>query len=591
VLDLMKRYAALAAAVAAVAVLAVLPFGLSNYLITLFIVLFANVALATAWSFFSGATRYISLATAAFMGVGMYVVAITHTAVPVAVALGIAALVGFLIAVVVGLSTLRLSGVYFVIFTFGLTELIHQLVIWWEINQNRRMSRYIFVDFSNTAIYELLLALSVIAITGTWYVARTRLGYALRTIGEDETVARHAGIDTTRIKVLIFAASGAMMSLVGAVLSLRYPYVDPHIAFNNVWSFQVLIAALLGGAGAFGPTLGAIPLVLLSEFLAGTFPHHFSVALGLCFVVIVYFLPGGVSAVALSWWQRATSRMRPAPKHDSAVAVLPEKNPQPSSSAPPAALGGAQLKLAPGQGLLEVQGLCKSFGGLAAVQNLSLSVAEGAIVGLIGPNGSGKTTVVNLLTGGLTADRGSALFQGGEILGERSFQICRTRVARTFQLVRILDGMTTRENIMIGGMFGSAPTTPALAGREADALLERVGLAGKGGLFGSQLTYIDQKRVELARALSTRPALLLLDEWLAGLNPTELQIGIELIEKIRRDGVTVVMVEHVMEAIRALCDHVYVMNAGELIAQGTPEQVLSEARVLQVYLGTSDVAA
>ncbi len=177
-----------------------------------------------------------------------------------------------------------------------MTELTHQLFVWWEINRNKTFSRYIFANVSGTVIYELLLAIAVLAVLGSWYVSHTRLGYALRAIGEDETVARHAGIDTTRVKVVVFAASASVMSLVGAVLALRYPYVDPSIAFNSTWSFQVLIAALLGGASRpWGPMLGAIPLVLLSEFLTGKFPHHFNIALGLCFMVIVYYLPGGIA--------------------------------------------------------------------------------------------------------------------------------------------------------------------------------------------------------------------------------------------------------------------------------------------------------
>ena len=144
---------------------------------------------------------------------------------------------------------------------------------------------------------------------------------------------------------------------------------------------------------------------------------------------------------------------------------------------------------------------------------------------------------------------------------------------------------------MLGRMFGSDPAPPAMAMRETDALLERVGLADRAHLFGSQLTYIDQKRVELARALATRPQLLLLDEWLAGLNPTELRIGIELIRKIQGEGITIVMVEHVMEAIRALCGHVVVMNAGMKIAEGTAAEVLSDPKVTQVYLGEDDAAA
>jgi branched-chain amino acid transport system ATP-binding protein len=241
--------------------------------------------------------------------------------------------------------------------------------------------------------------------------------------------------------------------------------------------------------------------------------------------------------------------------------------------------------------MLSVHGLRKAFGGLVAVRDLSFDVPAGAITGLIGPNGSGKTTVLNLVTGELPPDAGSIHFQGEEIIGARSFEICRARIARTFQIVRILPGMTTRENIMLGRMFGSDPTGPAMAMRDTDALLERVGLSDRADLFGAQLTYIDQKRVELARALATRPQLLLLDEWLAGLNPTELQIGIELIRRIQREGITVVMVEHVMEAIRALCGHVVVMNAGMKIAEGTAAEVLSDPKVTQVYLGEDDAAA
>jgi branched-chain amino acid transport system permease protein len=276
-------------------VLALLPLFVSSYVVSLCLLLYANVALATGWAFFSGTTRYISLATAAFFGIGIYVLAVTHVYVPVPVAVMAAASVGFLVAVVVGLSTLRLRGVYFVVFTFGLTELVHQIVNWWEIKINKTASRYIFTDVSNVTIYETLLVVALVTIVGSWYASQNRLGFALRAIGEDETVARHTGVDTTRVKVLCFALSASVMALVGAVLALRYPYVDATIAFNNTWSFQVLIAALLGGPGRpWGPALGAIPLVLLSEYLAGSFPHHFSVVLGLCFVVIVFFLPGGV---------------------------------------------------------------------------------------------------------------------------------------------------------------------------------------------------------------------------------------------------------------------------------------------------------
>jgi branched-chain amino acid transport system permease protein len=296
----------LTGAALALVVLAMLPRFVSDYRISLLISIFAYVAMATAWSFFSGATRYISLATSAFVGIGVYAVTLSIDRMPLALGLALAALAGFLVALVVGLSTLRLQGVYFVIFTFGLAELIKQLVTWYEVNRNKNLMRLVFADVSNVFLYEALLAIAVVTVAGSWLAGRTRLGLALRAIGEDETVARHTGVNTTLVKVLVFALSASIIALTGAVLSLRYSYIDPNIAFNSAWSFQVLIMSLLGGAGrAWGPLLGVIPLVLLSEFLAGTFPHHFGIALGLCFVVIVFYLPGGVAR----WLERVRDRV------------------------------------------------------------------------------------------------------------------------------------------------------------------------------------------------------------------------------------------------------------------------------------------
>jgi branched-chain amino acid transport system permease protein len=296
----------MAAVALAVVVLAILPRFVSDYRISLLISIFAYVAMATAWSFFSGTTRYISLATSAFVGIGVYAVTLSIDRVPLALGLALAFLAGFLVALVVGLSTLRLRGVYFVIFTFGLAELIKQLVTWYEVNRNKNLMRLVFADVSNVFLYEALLAIAVVTVAGSWLAGRTRLGFALRAIGEDETVARHTGVNTTLVKVLVFALTASVIALTGAILSLRYSYIDPNIAFNSAWSFQVLIMSLLGGAGrAWGPLLGVIPLVLLSEFLAGTFPHHFGIALGLCFVVIVFYLPGGVAR----WLERVRERV------------------------------------------------------------------------------------------------------------------------------------------------------------------------------------------------------------------------------------------------------------------------------------------
>ena len=240
--------------------------------------------------------------------------------------------------------------------------------------------------------------------------------------------------------------------------------------------------------------------------------------------------------------------------------------------------------------LLEVDGLSKSFGGLQAVNQVGFGIEEGQIYGLIGPNGSGKTTVMNLLTGELPADSGTARLAGDNLIGRKPHEINRRRVARTFQLVRVLGGMTVRENVMLGRLYGAEPVSKGSAAADAEQLIEEVGLAGQAGQPAGQLTYIDQKRLELARALATRPRLLLLDEWLASLNPTELQVGMQLIESIRDRGVTVLMVEHVMHAIRRLCDRVVVMNAGNRIAEGLPDEVLADPEVVRAYLGEEEAA-
>ncbi|HLU19925.1 MAG TPA: ABC transporter ATP-binding protein [Pusillimonas sp.] len=235
--------------------------------------------------------------------------------------------------------------------------------------------------------------------------------------------------------------------------------------------------------------------------------------------------------------------------------------------------------------LLTIENLRKSFGGLKAVDGLSFSVQQGEVLGLLGPNGSGKTTAMNLVSGALKADSGSVRLGSHELVGLPSYKIARLGVARTFQLVRVLGGMTCSENVQAGMAFRAEPSFGSDAAREALQLLELVGLRHAADIPAGDMTYIDQKRLELARALALQPKLLLLDEWLAGLNPTELQVGIELIRQLRAQGLTVILIEHVMDAVRSLCDRCVVMFAGAKLAEGETSQVLSQEEVITAYLG------
>ena len=279
--------------------LALLPRWLTDeYYLSLMISILMYCVLATAWALFSGPTRYISLATVAFFGMGAYVTAVFGESLPWAAVLAIAAGVGLVMALLVGLSTLRLSGVYFVIFSFGLAELVKQLVTWYEVNITKDLGRYVFVEITQLDIYWQLLAMLALVLALRALINRSRLGLALRVIGEDETVATHVGINTTTAKVLLFTVSAVFITVTGAIMAPRWTYIDPSIAFAPVISFQTLIMALLGGAGAlFGPILGAVPLVLLFEYLSANFPNHFSILLGLVFIVIVYFIPQGLAGV------------------------------------------------------------------------------------------------------------------------------------------------------------------------------------------------------------------------------------------------------------------------------------------------------
>lgn len=235
--------------------------------------------------------------------------------------------------------------------------------------------------------------------------------------------------------------------------------------------------------------------------------------------------------------------------------------------------------------ILEVSGITRRFGGLVAVDAMSFAVQEHEVMGIIGPNGSGKTTMLNLISGVIGANSGTISLDGRNLGHLPAHEVARRGVGRTFQLVRVLPGLSVIENVIAGAVFGYRRRWGNEAEKFAASLLERLGLGDKRLQRVNTLTYIDQKRLELARALAGEPRVLLLDEWLAGLNPTELETGIDLVASLRNEGRTIILVEHVMDAIRSLCDRCVVMNSGRKIAEGTPAEVLSDTEVIRAYLG------
>ena len=236
--------------------------------------------------------------------------------------------------------------------------------------------------------------------------------------------------------------------------------------------------------------------------------------------------------------------------------------------------------------ILEAERVTKYFGGLAAVHNVDFGINQGEIIGLIGPNGAGKTTLFNLISGALALTSGETMFKGEKIAGLKPNQICNRGIARTFQLIKLFGNMTVFENVLMGSLFGmSKSVSESDAERETLALLEFVGLSRIAGHPAKELSVASQKRLEVARALATKPELLLLDEVMAGLTPAEVTEAMELVKKIRDRGITIFMIEHVMKAIMSVCDRIMVLHHGVKIAEGTPGEITTSKKVIEIYLG------
>jgi len=289
----------------ALALLATLSLYTSTYTVILMTSILMYIVLTVSWVLFSGPTGYMSLATAAFFGVGIYTSAILGNELPLLIFVAIGGLASFCLALIVGALTLRLRGIYFAIFTFGLVELIKHLLLWYEVNMMGTRGRFVIV-VDNDTIYYVMLGIFVILLITTYFIRRSKFGLALQSIGENEEAAAHTGINTTLLKVVTFAISAFFMGAAGAIMATRWTYVDPYIAFNALFSFMTVLMAIFGGVRQlYGPVIGAAIFAYLEEMLLTKFPYYYMLIFGIIMVVVILYLPNGLVGLIQGWRKRS----------------------------------------------------------------------------------------------------------------------------------------------------------------------------------------------------------------------------------------------------------------------------------------------
>jgi branched-chain amino acid transport system permease protein len=531
-----------------------------------------------AWNLLSGYSGLVSFGHAAFFGIGAYFVVIAQIEWALSPWLGIpiAGVLGGLAGVVVGVPTFRLRGHYFALAMLAYPLALLYVFEWLGYQEAtipmRRDAPYGYMQFADGRVYVLIaLALTIGAMALTRRIELSRFGMSLLAIKQDETAAEAAGIGTMAWKLKAIALSGAIAGAIGGLYAVVQLVITPLSVFGILVSAQALIVAMFGGVGTvWGPVIGALVLVPLSALLdaelAAVLPGIQGVVYGIAIIAVITLAPDGI------FWKIRDVRAR---RHEAA----------PGAIAPAAPTGAGDFSVPTGGAatVLEVRGLSKSFGGLQAVADVSLEVRRGEVLGIIGPNGAGKTTFFNLLNGFSTPDRGQVILNGENIVGKRPSQICRLGVGRTFQVVKPFRRMTIADNVVIGA-YARTRTDHAARELAAQAMAE-VGLTSAAHRIAGTISNLELRLMELARALATKPQLLLLDEIFAGLNPTEVQQVMTVIRRLARLGITIVVIEHTMQAMVQLVDRFVVLDHGAVLAAGTPDAITKDPKVIEAYLG------
>lgn len=578
--------------VIALSLLVLIPLAVdSPFLYHIFVLLCTFAALATAWNIVGGFAGQLSLGHAVFYGIGAYSAVLLMMKFQISPWIGMmfGALLSSAVSLLVSYPCFRLRGPFFALATIAVLEVVRLLAIhqtgltggssglaaplniglkWMMV---REKWIYLVISFGF-----LLVTLRV-----SWWIKNSRLGYYLVAVREREDAAMAVGVNSVKVKLIAVAISAFLTSLVGSFQAMYLTFLDPSSAFSLELSIQVAMFALIGGLGTvFGPLVGTVLVLPIAELARGWLSEvgngFHGLVYGVVLVIVVLTIPKGLvgrfGTSFSKWVDSLPGGHRPGT--DTLAVTQDVYIPAVRSSGMPR------------EPILVATKLNLHFGGLHATNDVSITLNEGEILGVIGPNGAGKTTVFNQLSGFLQPSSGEIKVRqtnGEWLMPKTPEEFARAGIGRTFQIAQPFADLSVLENIMLGSfMHTSSPREAAMMAAKVAQLTD---LSGMLETRARNLTTGGMKRLEMARALATQPRVLLLDEVLAGLNPTDVAKAVAIIRRVRDSGVSVLMIEHIMQAVMQLSDRIVVINSGSVLCDGVPAEVMTNSSVIEAYLG------